>query len=346
MPGMADHPGRSLPPGIALYSDKYIRRTGLAADSAVMTFYLPPSRIFFSNCQHLVKKSHSHFIFAMRDLTSFRMCFFLMITCLLSATGLLISSCKNPAPDNLPVSIVAHRGAMMEKPENTMPAFQRAYELGVDIVEVDVRTSRDGHLFVLHDATLDRTTNATGPASQLTLVELQSLDAGSWFHPAYAGETIPTLRQVLEWARAKDLQVLLDLKESGSEFTEAVSRSIERHGDVNRNIIGVRSVEQALDFRRRIPQAPQLAFMRSPDLIEEFADAGTDVIRLWLRWLHEVPELALRVRNTGKMLMINGRYGEPEETQAIMSFQPDWILIDDPARLRRSLQEREAQLAP
>ena len=74
--------------------------------------------------------------------------------------------------------IVAHRGASAERPECTLAALQRAIEVGATAVEVDVRTSRDGKLFLLHDTTLDRTTNGKGRASERTLADLKKLDAG------------------------------------------------------------------------------------------------------------------------------------------------------------------------
>ena len=84
-----------------------------------------------------------------------------------------------PAAANRVSQIIAHRGASTERPECTLAAIRRAIEVGATAVEVDVRTSRDGNLFILHDATLDRTTNGEGAASNLTLAELQQLaDSG------------------------------------------------------------------------------------------------------------------------------------------------------------------------
>ena len=77
--------------------------------------------------------------------------------------------------------IIAHRGASAERPECTLSSIRRAIEVEATAVEVDVRTTRDGKLFILHDATLDRTTDGEGPANALTLAQLQKLDAGSWF---------------------------------------------------------------------------------------------------------------------------------------------------------------------
>ncbi len=264
--------------------------------------------------------------------------YLLLTSLLVFMTGVPFAHTEMSARDES-VRIVAHRGAMADRPENTMAAFQRALELGADVVEVDVRTSSDGRLFVLHDSTLDRTTDGSGNPSDHTLQELRRLDAGSWFAPRYSFEIIPSLREVLKWGGDRTV-ILLDLKESGREFTEAVAAEIRATGNPDAVVIGVRSPEQAREFREVIPECRQLAFMRRPQLIEEFAEAGVDIIRLWLNrdgWLADNPELADRVRETGKKLMINGTLGALDEAKALMRFDPDWILIDDVAQLKESL---------
>lgn len=97
--------------------------------------------------------------------------------------------------------IVAHRGASGTAPENTLAAFQQALDIGVGALEMDVHLSRDGEVVVIHDATVDRTTNGTGNVSDLTLSQLKKLDAGSRFAPQFAGEGIPTLQEVLDLAQ-------------------------------------------------------------------------------------------------------------------------------------------------
>ena len=88
----------------------------------------------------------------------------------------------NPSP-----RIVAHRGASADRPECTLSAIRRAIEVGAHVVEIDVRKSEDGGLFLLHDSTLDRTTDGTGPANERTMAELKELDAGGWFNETYRG---------------------------------------------------------------------------------------------------------------------------------------------------------------
>ncbi len=106
---------------------------------------------------------------------------------------------------------VAHRGASADVPENTVAAFQEAIGLGAPAVEFDLRLSADGSLVVLHDETVNRTTNGHGPVAALSLHDLQQLDAGSWKHPRFAGLRIPTLDEALQ-AIAPAAQPVIELK--------------------------------------------------------------------------------------------------------------------------------------
>lgn len=105
--------------------------------------------------------------------------------------------------------IMGHRGAAALEPENTLLSIGRAIEIGVDAVEIDVRLSKDKTLVVIHDATLDRTTNGTGPVSSHELHEIKELDAGK-------GETIPTLQEVLD-VMDSSVTLVIELKEAGTE---------------------------------------------------------------------------------------------------------------------------------
>jgi glycerophosphoryl diester phosphodiesterase len=95
------------------------------------------------------------------------------------------------------IRVAGHRGAAGRAPENTCASFRLAWELGADMVELDVRLTADGHPVVLHDPTLDRTTSGTGRVAERTLAEIRALDAGSHFGPAFAGERVPALAEAL-----------------------------------------------------------------------------------------------------------------------------------------------------
>ena len=98
----------------------------------------------------------------------------------------------------MPTQIFAHRGARRVAPENTLPAFQKALEMGVDGIELDVHLSADGDLVVIHDFTVDKTTSGHGRVETFTTAQLAALDAGSHFSPDYAGVGVPTLAAVLD----------------------------------------------------------------------------------------------------------------------------------------------------
>lgn len=95
--------------------------------------------------------------------------------------------------------IFAHRGSKCNRPENTLAAFKEAIRVGADGIELDVHRTLDHELVVIHDETVDRTTNGYGLVRELTLSQIKELDAGSWFSPIYFEEKIPTLKEVLDF---------------------------------------------------------------------------------------------------------------------------------------------------
>lgn len=110
--------------------------------------------------------------------------------------------------------VVAHRGSSGTAPENTLAAFHAAAKAGVDMVEMDVRMTKDFELVILHDQTVNRTSNGSGAVWDLTLKQIQSLDAGSWFARRFRGERIPSLRQVVE-SLPPTLTLNLEVKTDG-----------------------------------------------------------------------------------------------------------------------------------
>ena len=109
------------------------------------------------------------------------------------------------------MKIIAHRGASGACPENTLSAIKKAIDIGVDAIEIDIRLSSDGEVFVMHDAKVNRTTNSKGLLRKLNSEYLRNLDAGSWFDSQFKGERIPTLRQVIETCKGKT-ELLVEVK--------------------------------------------------------------------------------------------------------------------------------------
>ena len=125
---------------------------------------------------------------------------------------------ERPSPETGAESrlmIWAHRGASGRAPENTLAAFRAAEADGADGIELDVHLSRDGVPVVIHDDTLERTSDGRGPVGEINLAELRRLDAGSWFGAAYAGEGVPTLAEVFTWAEDR-IRINVEIKDAAA----------------------------------------------------------------------------------------------------------------------------------
>lgn len=127
------------------------------------------------------------------------------------------------------ILVVGHRGVKALYPENTMLSFQKAIELGVDGIEMDINMTKDGHLVVIHDNTVDRTTNGTGYVAEYKLRELKELDAGSKFSSEYAGESIPTFEEFLELVKDKKLLLNVEIKDYRTCVTDKTIKMLEEY---------------------------------------------------------------------------------------------------------------------
>ena len=116
--------------------------------------------------------------------------------------------------------IIGHRGAALAAPENTLAGFCMAAALNVEWVEFDVRLTSDGRCILLHDDTLDRTTNGRGPAARLTFEEVRRLDAGTWFGPDFAGQPVPGLEETIGLLAQLNLGAVVELKPAPGAETE------------------------------------------------------------------------------------------------------------------------------
>lgn len=130
---------------------------------------------------------------------------------------------------------IAHRGASGYAPENTMAAFKKAVAMGADMIEFDVQLTRDQKVVVIHDYTLDRTTDGDGLVNDHTLEEIQAFDAGSWFGVEYSGERVPTLDMVLEWlpSHVKANIELKSLAFRRAELVKPVVDVVRAHGKMS-----------------------------------------------------------------------------------------------------------------
>jgi glycerophosphoryl diester phosphodiesterase len=136
------------------------------------------------------------------------------------------------------VLVIAHRGASGHAPENTLAAFRKSLAMGASFIETDLQLSRDARFVAIHDSTVDRTTNGQGAVHSLTLAELRRLDAGAWFGSEFAGERIPTLEEILEFAKKHDVVFYLEIKPVGSWGGEhALIGALRESGEIARTVV-------------------------------------------------------------------------------------------------------------
>jgi glycerophosphoryl diester phosphodiesterase len=130
------------------------------------------------------------------------------------------------------IAAIAHRGEHLHHPENTIPAFQAAIDAGADYFEADIRTTSDRKLVIMHDETADRTTNGSGPISNMTMEQVRALDAGAKFSKDFAGTHVPTFDEILDLAHGK-IGVYVDTKEADPL---QLVQTIERH-DMQHHVV-------------------------------------------------------------------------------------------------------------
>jgi glycerophosphoryl diester phosphodiesterase len=209
-----------------------------------------------------------------------------------------LASTATAAPPQ-PVTIVAHRGLAEGMPENTIAAFRQSVERGLGIIELDVRTTRDGHLVILHDVTLDRTTDCSGLIADFNLERVRSCDAG-W--PSHPGEHVPTLAEALEFASDRPVRLLLDIKPGTS--VPNVLKEVRRHRSELKVILGLRQAIDVAQVRSEAPTVSVLAFMPNLADASSFAVAGASIIRLWSDWVDADPAIVARTQAIGPKVWI------------------------------------------
>jgi len=138
------------------------------------------------------------------------------------------------APPHRIIRVIAHRGEHLRAPENTLAAFRGAVEAGADYLEADIRTSSDGKLVLMHDATVDRTTNGRGDVAAMTFDALRTLDVGLKMGPRWAGTQVPAFDEALSFARQHGIGVYVDSKRVSAR---GAVDTIARHGMQDRVVV-------------------------------------------------------------------------------------------------------------
>jgi glycerophosphoryl diester phosphodiesterase len=240
------------------------------------------------------------------------------------------------------IAVTAHRGASLRAPENTLAAFREAAEAGADYVELDVQRTRDGHIVVIHDGDLMRLAGDPRKVRDLTLAELQALDVGSRRGAAYAGERVPTLEEVIGFARGRLLlNVELKYNVPDAELAPAVVDMLSRERFDSDSVItsldlgALRQVEQ---------QSPGMVTgLIVTAAVGSVAHAETDFLSL--NAAKAKASLVRRLHGAGKAVHV-WTVNDPEAMLRMIERGVDNVITDDPARLVGLLQERSALSTP
>jgi glycerophosphoryl diester phosphodiesterase len=203
-----------------------------------------------------------------------------------------------------PLLRVGHRGAKGHAPENTMISFMMGADMGVTAVETDVHLSKDGEVVLIHDHSVDRTTNGHGFVKDMTLAELKKLDAGSWYDARFAGERIPTLTELLTWAKDR-VGIAIEIKNGPiyyPDIAEKTIRLLREHG-MERQVILISFDHFVVREAKQI--APEIAtgILYVGGLVDAVAAARAALAdAVHPNWTFVTPELVRTVHEAGLMI--------------------------------------------
>lgn len=201
-------------------------------------------------------------------------------------------------PTSTRIEVVAHRGASNDAPENTLAAFRLAREQGADWFELDCRQCKGGEVVVMHDETVDRTTNGKGKVAELTLEQLQALDAGSWKDAGYAGERVPTLKAALELADA-DCGCFVEVKPLNQgnlkDLLERIAAGkLSRDEDIDREFLAAVADSPDATLARAVIADIRAAGKQKFVVLQSFSPVVCGVVAI------EAPELKVELLGGGK----------------------------------------------
>lgn len=237
--------------------------------------------------------------------------------------------------------VVAHRGLLRHAPENTLANFRACLELRLGF-EFDVQRTKDGHLVCIHDDTVNRTTNGQGRVAEMTLQEIQALDAGSWFDSRFAGERVPSVEQVLKLAgEYREFNILLAADLKAANVEQDVVRLASKHKVLDRVLFIGRAISEPAvrdQIRAADINAHVAAVANNPgEFAASLSAANADWV--YLRYIAR-PEQLGSVHRAGKRAFIAGPIvagNLPDNWRRATVAGIDSILTDYPLELLNSL---------
>jgi glycerophosphoryl diester phosphodiesterase len=215
-----------------------------------------------------------------------------------------------------------------------MASFRRAVELGATFIETDLRISHDARFVAMHDATLDRTTNGRGLARDFTLAQLRELDAGSWYGAEFAGERIPTLDEILNFAREADVVFYLEIKhESGWGVHHGIAGALRAANDPARTVV-ISFEPSLLEKLRKLDAGLLTGFLFETPLENAIERAQQMGVRQILPRADLVTRQLLSEAKDAGLQVVTWTVNEPAQMERLISMGVNGIMSDFPDRLR------------
>ena len=231
--------------------------------------------------------------------------------------------------------IVCHRGANELAPENTYASSQICLDWGVDYVEIDVSTSADGELYVIHGPDLERTTNGTGRIDRQTSDAIDKLDAGSWFDPKFADQRVPRVDAFLAWIKGK-AKVYFDVKAADHQ---TLIDLVHKHGYEEDSFFWSGSDDWALGLKERAPHLPIKINVNSLEmLIERHEKFNMDIIEISL---NRVTDAVLReARSRQVNVMVYHQQNDPDAFRRIIDWGVEMVNLNHADSFLKVLREK------
>ncbi|MGJ0203390.1 glycerophosphodiester phosphodiesterase family protein [Leucobacter sp. gxy201] len=233
------------------------------------------------------------------------------------------------------IGIIAHRGAAAVAPENTLAAARAGIAQGVEFLEVDAQLTADGVPVLMHDPTVERTTNGWGPIAQLTLAEVKTLDAGGWFSAEFAGEPVPTLEEFAAEIDGTPARALVELKgEWRLEQVQAALDLLRARGMVNRVALQSFDLGMLEVLREEAPEFALVMLTRewTPTIVERAAQLQVSAIGARTKLLYARPALMDRAQGFGIGTLAYTLNSE-KRWAAANDRGVDFVVTDDPVGL-------------
>ena len=235
-----------------------------------------------------------------------------------------------------PAMIVAHRGVNKFAPENTMPAIELAIRMGLDYVEIDVRTSRDGQMVLMHNEVVDGTTDGSGLVRDLTAGQIRDLDAGSWFSEEFAGTRVPLLEEALETMRGR-IGAYVDVKDADpSRLLEVLRRT----GMLGASVLYADPLTH-LAMRGLDPDAKVMPEVGDNDFLFEFMLFLLHPGVVAVSWGNPTGPFIDRIQAEGIQVFMDvlGETDTPEGMRAALDLGVDAMQTDNPDILLEVMRE-------